>query len=485
MATRWRMEVKCMPEIIKNQYTEFPLEKQIEWWKAIVHSINDGVLVIDHEGFVRLINPEYTQITGVTPDIIGKKLRDYRPGAQLPEILIDRKCRVGVYRKTDKREYIVDMAPIIINDNVIGAVSVCKSLTEVHKLSLELKKKGEKLNQLQDKIDSLYQAKYTLNQIIGRNGGLKEAVYVAERVANAILPILITGESGTGKELFAQAIHNESTRKNHPFIPVNCAAIPSALLESELFGYGDGAFTNAKKGGKIGLFEMANNGTIFLDEIGDMSYDLQAKLLRVLQERKIRRVGETNERSIDVRIVAATHRDLQQLVKKSHFREDLFYRLNVITLQIPPLRERKEDISDLIYSMLRSSQVNLSIENSPYEYTISNETMNFLEQYEWPGNVRELKNVIDYASCMAEGTEIKIEHLPELITKKHVSKYESKDRSTIQSLKEAMEETERNFIMETLKRFGSDIEEKKKAAKSLGISLATLYNKLKRYKIDF
>jgi sigma-54 dependent transcriptional regulator, acetoin dehydrogenase operon transcriptional activator AcoR len=261
------MDVKCMPEKIKNQYTEFPLEKQIEWWKAIVHSINDGVLVIDHEGFVRLINPEYTQITGVTPDIIGKKLREYRPGAQLPEILIDRKCRVGVYRKTDKREYIVDMAPIIINDKVIGAVSVCKSLTEVHKLSLELKKKGEKLNQLQDKIDSLYQAKYTLNQIIGRNGGLKEAVYVAERVANAILPIFITGESGTGKELFAQAIHNESSRKNHPFIPVNCAAIPSALLESELFGYGDGAITNAKKGGKIGLFEMANNGTIFLDDI--------------------------------------------------------------------------------------------------------------------------------------------------------------------------------------------------------------------------
>jgi sigma-54 dependent transcriptional regulator, acetoin dehydrogenase operon transcriptional activator AcoR len=235
--------------------------------EAIVHSINDGVLVIDHEGFVRLFNPEYTQITGVTPDIIGKKLREYRPGAQLPEILIDRKCRVGVYRKTDKREYIVDMAPIIINDKVIGAVSVCKSLTEVHKLSLELKKKGEKLNQLQDKIDSLYQAKYTLNQIIGRNGGLKEAVYVAERVANAILPIFITGESGTGKELFAQAIHNESSRKNHPFIPVNCAAIPSALLESELFGYGDGAITNAKKGGKIGLFEMANNGTIFLDDI--------------------------------------------------------------------------------------------------------------------------------------------------------------------------------------------------------------------------
>lgn len=475
-----------MVELPETYPTDFPLEKQIEWWKAIVSSIHDGVLVIDHQGIVRFINPEYTQITGVTPDIIGKRLKDYRPGAQLPETLIDRKCRVGVYRKTSDREYIVDMAPIILNEKVIGAVSVCKSLTEVHKLSQELKKKGEKLEQLQKKMNSLYQAKYTFKQIIGRNGGLREAVYVAERVAESDLPILITGESGTGKELFAQAIHNESSRKNTPFIPVNCAAIPPSLLESELFGYGDGAFTNAKKGGKVGLFEIANNGTLFLDEIGDMSYDLQAKLLRVLQERKIRRVGETIERSINVRIIAATHRDLQQLVNKNRFREDLFYRLNVIRLQIPSLRERKEDIPDLVDSLLHSAAINVSLDHSSNTYRIDKQTLMFLQSYEWPGNVRELKNVIDYASCMAEGTEIHIQHLPELIRKKQIHYVDmTTEGPANQTLQEAMEEAERAFIQNTLKRFGTDIEGKKKAAKALGISLATLYNKIKRYRIDF
>lgn len=195
-------------------------------------------------------------------------------------------------------------------------------------------------------MDSLYQAKYTFDQIIGKNGGLNEVVHIAKRAAESNLPILIMGESGTGKELLAQAIHNASNRSERHFIPVNCAAIPSTLLESELFGYEECSFTSAKKGGKTGLFELANGGTLFLDEIGDLPYDLQAKLLRVLQERTIRRVGGTHERNIDVRVIAATNKDLQQLVTKNCFQEDLFYRLNVITLQIPPLRERKEDIKD-------------------------------------------------------------------------------------------------------------------------------------------
>lgn len=474
-----------MLEFSNFEMTDLSLEKQIEWWKAIVHSINDGVLVIDHQGIVRLVNPEYLKITGCTPAMIGKPLKESRPGALLPETLIDQKTRVGVYRKTGDREYVVDMAPITVNNQIIGAVSVCKSLTEVHKLNQELKQKGEKLEQLQKKMNSLYQANYTFKQIIGKNRGLKEAVHVAERVAETDLSILITGESGTGKELFAQAIHNESRRKNQPFVPVNCAAIPPSLLESELFGYGDGAFTNAKKGGKIGLFEMANNGTIFLDEIGDMSYDLQAKLLRVLQESKIRRVGETNERRIDVRIIAATHRDLQQLVKKNRFREDLLYRLNVINLHIPPLRERKEDIPELVDSILQSSVTNLELEHVPADYTVDEQTLAFLQSYEWPGNVRELKNMIDYASCMVEGTAIKIEHLPEILTKNRVVPSSLQVNTVDKPLQQAMEEAEKNFIQETIKRFGTGIEEKKKVANALGISLATLYNKLKRHHIDF
>ncbi|SFJ75165.1 sigma-54 interaction domain-containing protein [Thermoflavimicrobium dichotomicum] len=461
---------------------DFSYKKQIEWWKAIIDSINDGILVIDHQGTVQLINPEYTKITGVTPEmIVGKSLRQIRPTAQLPDTLADGKSRVAVYRKEGNIEYMVDMAPIILNGEIIGAVSVCKSLTEVHKLSQELKKKKEKLKQLERTMDSLYQAKYTFDQIIGKNGGLREAVHIAKKAAETSLPVLIVGESGTGKELFAQAIHNRSDRRDRPFIPVNCAAIPSALLESELFGYAEGSFTHAKKGGKMGLFELANHGTIFLDEIGDMPYDLQAKLLRVLQERKVRRVGDTIERDIDVRVIAATNKDLQQLVSKNRFREDLFYRLNVIHLQIPPLRERREDIPDLIYSLFRSSTVNSS-NSSNVTYSIDEKTLAVLQSYDWPGNVRELKNAIEYAICMAEETHIHLHHFPEWITKSELTDLAQKQ--SIQTLREATEKVERKLILETLYQFGNDMEGKKKAAEALGISLATLYNKIKKYKIN-
>ena len=454
--------------------------KNFNWWHAVINSINDGILVIDKEGIVRFINPEYTKITGVKSDIIGKPLIEYRPGAQLTNTLKDQQCRVGVYRKEKNREYMVDMAPIIIEGKVAGAVSVCKSLNEVDKLSKELRRQTEKLKNLENRMDSIYEAKYTFEQIIGGEGGLRHVVYIAEKVAESQFPILVTGESGTGKELFSQAIHNKSERKHGPFIPVNCAAIPSSLLESELFGYGDGAFTNAKKGGKAGLFEIANNGTIFLDEIGDMSYDLQAKLLRVLQEKKIRRVGEATERAVDVRIIAATHRNLQQLVNKKQFREDLFYRLNVIQLEIPPLRERREDIRKLVYSFIEHSITNTS-------YTIDEYTLDFLQSYHWPGNVRELKNVIDYATCMTEGTDILFHHLPEFMIKneKRFSGVAGKTEKISQTLQQATQDKERAFIQEILRKYPNNIEGKRKAAEVLDISLATLYNKMKKYHIHF
>jgi PAS domain S-box-containing protein len=454
--------------------------KNFNWWHAVINSINDGILVIDKEGIVRFINPEYTKITGVKSDIIGKPLIEYRPGAQLTNTLKDQQCRVGVYRKEKNREYMVDMAPIIIEGKVAGAVSVCKSLNEVDKLSKELRRQTEKLKNLENRMDSIYEAKYTFEQIIGGEGGLRHVVYIAEKVAESQFPILVTGESGTGKELFSQAIHNKSERKHGPFIPVNCAAIPSSLLESELFGYGDGAFTNAKKGGKAGLFEIANNGTVFLDEIGDMSYDLQAKLLRVLQEKKIRRVGEATERAVDVRIIAATHRNLQQLVNKKQFREDLFYRLNVIQLEIPPLRERREDIRKLVYSFIEHSITNTS-------YTIDEYTLDFLQSYHWPGNVRELKNVIDYATCMTEGTDILFHHLPEFMIKneKRFSGVAGKTEKISQTLQQATQDKERAFIQEILRKYPNNIEGKRKTAEVLDISLATLYNKMKKYHIHF
>lgn len=452
---------------------DYCLNQQVEWWKAVVSSIHDGVLVIDYKGIVRLVNPEYTRITGMTAEkIIGKPLRQFRPSAQLPDTLLDGKCRVGVYRKEENNEYVVDMAPIVFREEIIGAVSVCKSLTEVHKLTQKLQRQTERIKRLEKTMASLYQAKYTFGKIIGRDGGLKQIIHVAERAAETDLPVLIVGESGTGKELFAQSIHNASLRRDRPFIPVNCAAIPAELVESELFGYEDGSFTNAKQGGKIGLFELANQGTLFLDEIGDMSYDLQSKLLRVLQEGKIRRVGGAREKSIDVRVIAATNHDLVQAVVKKRFREDLFYRLNVIRIPIPPLRDRREDIPKLIDSFLQDSAVVHGIDS------IDARTTRLLQSYDWPGNVRELKNAIDYAVCMAEGREIHLRHLPAVITKSDVQ-----PKQEPQTLRQAIEETERRVIRETIYREGTRIEDKRRAAKLLGISLATLYNKINKYNI--
>jgi sigma-54 dependent transcriptional regulator, acetoin dehydrogenase operon transcriptional activator AcoR len=448
--------------------------EQNQWLRAAILSIHDGVLIIDKAGIVRLINPEYTRITGVSPEeIIGKELRSVRPKAQLGETLNDGLTRVGIYRKEGEVEYVVDMAPILLNNEIIGAVSICKGLTEVHKLSQELKKNKEKISQLKQQMNSLYEAKYTFGQIIGANGGLQETVRLGSKAAESDLPVLISGESGTGKELFAQAIHNASPRSGSPFVPVNCAAIPASLIESELFGYEEGTFTSAKKGGKMGLFEVAHEGTIFLDEIGELTYELQAKLLRVLEEKKVRRVGSTREKVINVRVIAATNRDLPQLIEKKHFRKDLYYRLNVLHLYLKPLRERREDIPEIIHSILvKTNYNNLS------KYVLDDVALKILQEHDWVGNVRELKNALDYAICMTEDRAIKPRHLPESIYK------ESLDGQNIKSLKETIETVEREKIISTLNQYGYDLEDKKKVAKVLGVSLATLYNKMKKYRIN-
>lgn len=441
----------------------------VAWWKAIVESMNDGVLVIDRAGIVRTINPEYTNITGVTPDIIGKPLVAYRPGAQLPKTLIDGESRVGVYRKARGREYVVDMAPIIVDGEIIGAVSVCKSLNEVHTLTQELAKQQETVAELKKQMRSIYKVKYTFQDIISQDSKMRDLISIAKKTALTDLPILITGESGTGKELFAQSIHHTSLRTNEPFIAVNCSAIPVTSIENELFGYAEGAFVGALQGGKSGLFEMADGGTLFLDEIGDLSMEVQAKILRVLQEGSIRRIGEVVERKINVRIVAATHRDLRQMIAKDLFRSELFYRLNVVSLQIPSLRERKLDIPLIINSV------------TPQSYTVDEEVMNFLTSYDWPGNVRELRNVIDFAVCMTEERRISIQHLPDFMRKHHTL---YTDETRIIPLHEAVDEAEKKILQHALQYVGATVQERLKLAEELGISLATLYNKMKKYQLN-
>ncbi|WP_018924977.1 sigma-54 interaction domain-containing protein [Salsuginibacillus kocurii] len=470
-----------------KQHFVFPSQlslngSQLEWLQQIIVSIHDGVLVIDAEGIVRMINPEYTRITGVQPgQIVGKSLLSVRPGAQLVNVLKDGKSVAGLYRKEKNQEYVVDMAPIHVNNEIIGAVSICKSINEIQHLSAELERKNAQLNQLKKTVNSIHEAKYTFNQIIGAAGDLRPVVEKAEKAAESELPVLITGESGTGKELFAQSIHNQSVRANKPFIAVNCAALPDSLMESEMFGYQEGAFTNSKKGGKLGMFELADQGTIFLDEIGELSFDLQAKLLRVLQEQRIRRIGEEEERKINVRLISATNKDLTQLIAKKHFREDVFYRLNVLNINIPPVRRRKADLRDLVYCLMK--QAERKVPRLAGNVKISEQVIKMVEQHDWPGNVRELKNAIEYALCMAEGPELKPEYFPETITKHFRGEKEPRNQNVHTSLKGVLSQAEKDHLYNILSQYDPGVEGKKQAATALGISLASLYNKMKKYNL--
>ncbi|WP_261129715.1 sigma-54-dependent Fis family transcriptional regulator [Bacillus sp. Marseille-Q3570] len=437
-----------------------------EWFKKIIQAVNDGILVIDAYGVVQIINKEYTNITGVTEsEIVGKRLRDVRPGAELPEVLLDGKGRAGVFRKEGKNNYIVDMAPIYDGTEIIGAVSVCKSLKEVHHLTQELKKSKQRLRELEEMVGSFHRTTYSFEDVVGQNKGLVDAIHSAKKAAGTDLNILILGESGTGKELFAQAVHQSSSRHSQPFVPVNCAAIPSTLLESELFGYEEGAFTSSKKGGKSGLIDLADNGTLFLDEIGDMPLEMQAKLLRVMQDGVIRKVGSLYERKVNVRVIAATNKNLEKMISKERFRADLYYRVNAFQIEIPSLKSRKDDIPLLVDYFLQNADLrSLSPDES---------FLDLLMSYDWPGNIRELKNTIHYAMNMTESTQLKVKDLPDTVIRK-------RQRSDEKTLEQIIEETERVAISDVLEKTGTDLKGKKLAAKMLDISLATLYNKISK-----
>ncbi len=317
--------------------------------------------------------------------------------------------------------------------------------------------------------------KYQLSQKVagdiffGTSPQMQEILKLLEKIIPTKSTVLILGESGTGKGVLAEFIHYNSPRKDKPFISINCSAIPENLLESELFGYKKGAFTGAIND-KKGLIELANGGTLFLDEIGDMPLNLQAKILKFLESGEFIPLGDTAKKQVDVRVIAATNKDLETLIREGKFREDLYYRLNVIEIKIPPLRERKEDIPALTYFFIDK----LSKVHDKNIKGITNEALSCLINYEWPGNVRELKNVIERAIILVTGEYITLNELPERIKKERSTPFTSK------SLKEALEEFEKNIILNTLRQCSNNKEE---AAKLLGIDLATLYRKLKKYQI--
>lgn len=435
----------------------------------IFGELKEGILICDKDSKISYCNKSYLNFIGKSMDEVrGKYLRDIRPGAQQPEVIRNGKPVFGALRKEEGEEYFVNMYPMFDKGEVVGGISVVTFLKNANTIKEGIEEVERRQRYLDRRIRETNGAYYTFDDIISISPSSIETKNIAKKIAKRDVDVLIEGESGTGKELYAQSIHNESPRGSNPFIAVNCSTFPKDILESELFGYEEGTFTGALKGGKIGLFESANHGTIFLDEISEMDMALQAKLLRVLQEKKIRRVGGREEIPIDVRIISACNVNLKDYIKEGKFRQDLYYRIAVIPITILPLRDRKEDIAPLTDHFIKRLNVRLK-----KNFTLTEGAKNLLYAYDWPGNIRELKNVMEFSAVMTQDEVLDEYNFPPRIID---SKYLRDERPV--TLDQRTREFEKKEIERTLRNFPDTVEGKKKAAKALGISLATLYNKL-------
>ncbi len=435
----------------------------------VIENMHNGIVAVNSRGQVTLCNSRAEKILNTTrEEIIGKAITSLWADIPLNAVML-KKIRLDnyetIYRDThgDQRHLLLSINPIVLDDSkcssskstCTGAIITIEEFQEVRK----------KIYNMTDKQQHVHFA-----DILGKSRQIRDTVERSAMVAENNSTVLITGESGTGKELFARAIHYNSSRSREPFITVNCGAIPENLLETELFGYDSGAYTGAHKGGKAGKFEIANKGTIFLDEIGDLPLHLQVKLLHVLQRREIERVGGNHIISVNVRVIAATNQNLVRMVDDSEFREDLYYRLCVIPLHIPPLRERKEDLETLLYYFLDKfcRLLNKNIKG------FDDDTLYLLKRYNWPGNVRELENALEYAVSFEKGTRISLTSIQPRI----LQATQTTPASAL-NLKKSIDVVEKEVIIRELAKTGYTTAGKKLAAKSLGISESTLYRRLK------
>ncbi|WP_034602089.1 sigma-54 interaction domain-containing protein [Clostridiisalibacter paucivorans] len=446
----------------------------------ILNMTEDGFVVTAVDGTILEINKSYCDFLGTSKDYaLGRNISELIKNTKMMEIASTGKKEVDVIHEfVDGQKYngddflVVTRSPVKNNDEVIAAVAQVKFRLHTIKLADKLKRQDQELKYYRDELRRLGESKFSFESIVGVSDKFDEVKVLAKKASKNNLPVMITGETGTGKEVFANSIHYASDRKNNPLIRINCAAIPAELLESELFGYEEGSFTGAKKGGKKGKFQLADGGTIFLDEIGDMPMHMQAKLLRVLQENEIERIGGYEPIPIDVRVISATHQDLRKLIKEKKFREDLYYRLNVINIEIPPLRQRQEDIELFMNDFLE--ELNKKYKTST---TITPKAMELLRNHTWPGNVRELKNVVESAYALADDERIGIKQLPSnLITSGKKFSIDAKGND----LDFILNEFEKEIILDYLNKNDYKIS---KTARELGIHRTTLYNKLKKLNI--
>ncbi len=450
------------------------------FFQTLLDTVNEAVTVVTKEGTVSHWNT-MAQDTYSIPqqDILGKHIANFFEQEALTTLKIldeGRPVRQSYHSPRPGTHVLINASPVICDGSILGAISCEQDITQIVRLNEKLSNTSSELRDLQKKISP---PDDPFTKIIGKGKSIRRTISVARKISSSEATVLITGESGVGKELFAQAIHMASPRASKPLIALNCGAIPTALFESELFGYHGGAFTGAERKGKPGKLELAHGGTLFLDEVGELPLGLQVKLLRVLQDRCFYRLGGTEPITVSTRIIAATNRNLEKMMQTGDFREDLYYRLNVITLEVPPLRERPEDIPELVQTFLHESALKY---HKPMPSLDPAVIVAFLN-YHWPGNVRELHNVTERLAVLADEGIIETQYLPLALQRSKIEPIHLAESITSQMLsnpKQFNNSKQLERICDALEKTHGN---KSAAAELLGISRGTLYNKLKQYNL--
>ncbi len=474
------------------------MSRELDSTRALVRTLEEvlagageWMVVVDANGTVTMISEEYAEFNGTTvAEAVGKHVTRVIENTRMHVVARTGVAEIGERQTIHGRALIVNRIPLKDGDRVIGAYGrvVFKTVEQLRELASKMNLLESKVKYYEEELTHLRGARYTFGSIVGAGAAITAAKEEAERASRTDSTVLLRGETGTGKELFAHAIHAAGPRRAGPFIKLNCAAVPAELLESELFGYEEGAFTGARRGGKPGKFELAAGGTLFLDEIGDMPLPMQAKLLRVLQEKEVDRLGGTGSRRVDLRLIAATGRNLEEMVGQGTFRADLYYRVNVIPIRIPPLREHSEDLGAIAEAFLSR----LSADTGEPKRRLSAELLDILRTYPWPGNVRELQNGLERAVAMSPREVLRAEHFPAHLLRfaydvrkgaaPRAADFDGEDSSAKApgSLASVKAEAERSAILSALAAVGGN---RTKAAELLRIHRVKLHEKIKRYGI--
>lgn len=442
--------------------------------KALLDTVNEAVCIIDESDNVVVWNQRAESLYDIEAEkILHKQIEPFFSNLMLSKVMKEHRTVNEQYHSPcSDKHVLINARPINLEGGVIGAVCCERDITELVNLNKKLTQTHQEVQSLKQEIDKIYAQSDCFASVYGHSQAINEAVSIARRVAATHVPVMLRGESGTGKELFARAIH-EASQFSGPFIAINCGAIQASLFESELFGYQAGAFTGADRKGKIGFLEKANGGTLLLDEIGDMPRDMQVKLLRALQEKSFYRVGGNRLIHCDVRVIAATHQNLEEMIRSGDFREDLYYRLNVVTISLPSLRERRDDIPELVHK-------GIQYYSSIYDKKISKidpELMAALIQYQWPGNIRELYNVLERLVILSDGDSLGSDNLPPMLSQTFMLQDVQHKANNDCGLIQATDNLEKAVISQILQEENYN---KAAAAKKLGIPRTTLYYKLRR-----